>query len=822
MSIESDPLGVQWVVACLAPADVAPHPNFRTDHVSEPELLALVIRFQWREYMDYRDPDEEADHSDAGEGTLADAALKSLRSETILVGIEGLREAVKNNALALGARASAALIMASANAEIDQPEKTIPILDDLIWTISSSGAGSEGSRSLIVAGLLQQCALRYFEIGAIEQSRQYASRVVDTLALSEAGWDEFSVSRGISWNAVESQRRLAELLLGNARSLLAHTADLNDNSWVDVVRSPFPAAAVRQTRDMETALAGIAEETFKRSYNASTRTRVFNQADTALALAYSSMLNAELTGDISRTARYQKTLGGIFAIRLVNGADDPEWPGEAIRLFRQADAHDDLKRFLQHVREQGPLDTLSRAAENLIDTRKSQRYVTASDLLLLEKAADLIAPERAVIAVQLALDYARLRRPGRLKDQNAASWTRTETAISTIASLASVDSGLHVSSALSDVIEVIATSKAVRNQFAFSALTKLVGHIDWSSVSRTTRGRLLAAVEAAASPKNVLSTDHLRIYKEMGEAPPLALVESLSGFEFVVALLDGTLDHSPTVEDLDRAVDIVGRTLSEDRQDAARGTRHGYFWSPFGLAALLISDHGRNDLWPPLLDALLDSNVSAEHKVDALDVLAKRSSASKLPDSVREVFRLNRIPGGDGLRDAFFPTSIDRLNISCRNFYIAHDLLGAEEVLEETLRDSRANETTIRAEAAKGCLLVGSRNPDVDWPIIVASQLSFDRESFVRHRAAHVLAYLSMVSNLKLKAVVKSRVRELLGDPGISPPMGVLRGLIAYADDVSLVDQPLWCEREVRKLLDSHPSRNIRAAARSVLAKYLR
>jgi hypothetical protein len=573
---------------------------------------------------------------------------------------------------------------------------------------------------------------------------------------------------------------------------------------------------------MESALTEITEETFKRNYNSSTRTRVFNQGDTALTLAYSSLLNAELTGDISRTARYRKTLGGIFAVRLANGADDPEWPSEAIRLFRQGDAHDDLKRFLRHVREQGPLDILNRSAESLIDTRMSQSYITACDLLLLEKAADLISPEHSARAIQLALDYARLKRRGRLKDQNSASWMRIETAISTIASLVSVESEVDLSSVLNGVIEIIIAPSAVREQFSFSALAKLTGRIDWSSVPHETRVRWLDAVEAAAGSTNVLSTDHLRIYVEMGEAPPQSLVESLSGFEFVVAVLNGTLGHPPTVEDLNRATHIVATTLSEDRRDAAKGTHHGYFWSPFSMAARLITTYGRNELWPPLLDSLLDSNVSADYKVDALDALADKSSALKMPDSVREVLHASRIPTDSGLRDSFFPTSIDRLAISCRNFYIAYDLLKAEEVLEGVLRDSRANESRVRAEAAKGCLLVVTRKPDIDWPIIIVTQLSFDQDSFVRHKAAHVLAYLSMVDNMKLKSVAESRVRELLGEPGISPSMGVLRGLSAYVNDVTTSGSPLWCIKEIRELMGSHPSRNIRAAAQRVLDEYSR
>ncbi|WP_371782120.1 hypothetical protein [Streptosporangium subroseum] len=821
MSVETDPLGIQWVVACLSPADISPHPNFRIDYVSEPELLALVIQFQWQEYADYRDLFEETDEVQDGTRMLVNAALKSLMTDTVSAGIQGLYKAAKDDNLTLGARVAAALIVATVSADIDQPEKYTRLLDELATTVARSSIGSAGSRALAVAGLLQQGALRSFEAGTIDLSREFANRVIDTLNGSDSSWDEFSVSRGIGWDASESQRRLTRFIIGNARSLLAHTADLSDNSWVDIVRSPFPTAAVRQTRDMLSALTAVTEETFKRNYKSSTRTRVLGKGDAVLTLAYSSLLNAELTGDVASTARSRKTLGDIFAIRLANGASDPEWYGEAIRLFRQGEADDNLKRFLQDVREQGPLDSLSRSAESLIDTRMPQSYVTSCDLLLLEKAADLISPEHAAKAIRLALDYATLKRGGRLKDINNASWKRTEIALSTIASLIFVDSDVNLPSALDGVIEIISMPGAVREQFAFSALAKLASRINWDNVSNETRNEWLNRVESAASSTRVLSTDYLRIYAEMNEAPPQALVESLSGFEFVVALLNGIIGHAPTAEDLDRTTHIVATALVEDRRDAAKGTYHGYLWSPFSMAAQLITSHARDDLWPPLLDALLDANVSKEYKIDALDTLAKRSSMSMMPTYIREALQVSRIPVESGPRDPFFPTSIDRLNIACRNFYIAYDLLDDGEVQEGILRDSRSSESRIRAEAAKGCLFVVTRKPDVEWPQVVVTQLSFDHDMFVRHRAAYVLAYLSMVGDIKFRTVVKSRVRELLGEPGISPSMGILHGLRAFVDDATS-DSTLWCEDEVRELLHSHPSRNIRAAARKVLDLYRR
>ncbi|MEW1839569.1 hypothetical protein AB0392_16625 [Nonomuraea angiospora] len=820
MSIETDPLGIQWVVACLSPADIAPHPNFRTDDVSEPELLALVIQFQWQEYKDYRDLLEETGVAQDGTRMLLDAAMRALMSDTVLPGINDLYKAAKDDNLALGARAAAALIAVVASADIDQPDEYIRLLDELAAVIASSNIGSVGSRQLAVAGLLQQGAFRAFEIGRIDQSREFAKQVVDILDGSDSSWDDFSVSRGIGWTSRESQWRLVELLSGNARGLLAHTADLSDNSWADIVRSPFPAAAVRQTRDLLSALTIVTEDAFKQNYKSSTRTRVLGGGDRALVLGYSSLLNAELTGDIASTVRSRKSLGDVFAIRLANGGSDPNWYDEAIRLFRQGGAEDNLKRLLQDIRQQGPLDRLRSSAENLIDTRIHQNYVTASDLILIEKAADLVSSDHARKAIKVALDYATLKRRGRLKDLNTASWKRAETALSAITALVPADSGAGVSSTVKSVIEVIAASGAVREQFAFSALAKLANRIDWRSVSAETRDEWMNHVDSIAQSTHILSTDYLRIYAAMNEAPPRALVESLSGFEFVVALLNGILGHAPTAGEIDRATHIVMTALAEDRREAAKGIYQGYLWSPFSMAARLITVHAQEGLWPSLLEAFLDPNVSAENKIVALDGLTEGSQKSTMPNRIRQALRDNRIPSSSGPDGLFFPASIDRLNVACRNFYIAYNLLEEGDSQKGILRDSGAGESSVRAEAAMGCLYVGAREPEVEWPQVVVAQLSYDRDSFVRNRAAYVLAYLSVIDGVKFKIVMESRVRELLGDPGISSAMGALRGLIAYAEDTAITDVPLWCRDEVRELMHSHPSRNIRTAARKVLDLY--
>src|SRR5918999_3612737 len=85
-------LQVEWLIACLSPGDIAPHPNFKASQVGGPGLLALITQFQWREFETYREAiSDEADSKSLGRRSdqFLNAARRVLESETI---VEGRRE----------------------------------------------------------------------------------------------------------------------------------------------------------------------------------------------------------------------------------------------------------------------------------------------------------------------------------------------------------------------------------------------------------------------------------------------------------------------------------------------------------------------------------------------------------------------------------------------------------------------------------------------------------------------------------------------------------------------------------------------------------
>src|SRR5690606_29660612 len=67
---------------------------------------------------------------------------------------------------------------------------------------------------------------------------------------SAKDWENFEVSRGISWGPRESQRRIADLVGGNAKSLVVSLANDDSKGWVRLVRQSPPInelAAIRHT-----------------------------------------------------------------------------------------------------------------------------------------------------------------------------------------------------------------------------------------------------------------------------------------------------------------------------------------------------------------------------------------------------------------------------------------------------------------------------------------------------------------------------------------------------------------------------------------------
>ncbi|MFC6158917.1 hypothetical protein [Kribbella jiaozuonensis] len=826
MTSSSGDLHIEWLVACLSPGDVAPHPNFKSDSAKGAELLALVVQFKWREYATYRDLSEDGQENQPGTPieryAIPDAARQALESVSILDGLNRLVAEAEDDELALGQRAAAALLAAISSSELDKPDAYVSLLAELASAIQDSTLGGSSSRNLATGILLQQCAFQSLQSGRKSEARAFASKVVETLADLDDDWDDFAVSRGISWNAAVSQRRLTELTTSNARSLLVNTGDHLDRSWTEVVRAPFPNAAARPVQDALSAMTTVVDEIFKQKYSPRGRQGIIlGGGDTALQLLYSSLLNAELTGNMARTARLRQTVGNVFAVRLSSEPNYLEWYEEAIRLFRQGDSEDHLRPFLDNLRAQGSFATIKLAAEKLIDTRNSQEFVTSADLALIDFAADLISTLHCDRGLGLAIRYASQNASGRVKGSRAADWSLVEKALKTANAIVSGNRKVDMEYIASSTLKLVDFPRSAADQLIFSAMARLASKINWPAVSVDVRAEWAKTVEVASQSPDVLAIDCIRVYAALDAPKPKEVLSRLDGLEHTAALIEGLLGEPPSSADLDKAVETVGSTLDSMRQDAVNGVYTGYTWSPFAMAAYLIASQGRTDLWPRLTAALSDPALPNDGKLDALDALMSHAWPLKLPPEVKSELTSKSIPwAGHDLDHTFFALPEGQFDAACRSFYLAFDIATPEEMQMATLRDVGSRESRVRSEAARACFFAAVSAPALEWPEIILIQLSHDQDPRVMRNVSKWLAYLSVLPDLALGNAVADRVISLLARPGLAVALGALEGLAAARRDQALTPETLWCEQEVRALFDLHGSRIVRDSAETVLNLY--
>jgi hypothetical protein len=811
-------LQIQWLVACLSAWDIAPHPNFRTDTATGSELLALLMRFQWREYETYKKRASEATLTP--EDTMfLDSVSASLDSDTTSDGLEQLQELAHDERLPFGKRAAAGLLAAVASSELDRPSTCLSLLSDLAGQIIASRVGGASSGNLASAVLHQQLALRAFEAGDTSLARDSTRKALNILDNIGEDWDDFKMSRGVSWPASTSQTRVAEVIRTNAKELLVLTSDLSDNSWIELVRAPFPAASVRPTLDVVSALTSTLDEVYDVSYTANRRVATIAKGDSALSSLYASILSAELTGSIADTTRTRKILGNVLAVRVANGLlEGPGWHEEAARLLRQADAEDHLRRFLQHLRMNGPLRVLKEAAEKLAEVLADSGFVTTSDLVVLDRAADLVPSKHSEIAIDISLRYCRQTRDGRMKKSSVVSWKRTETALRTLSGIVSGNPGVDMDRVAAKALTLIAFSDAPGDEFTFDALVELAEAVDWTAVRSSTKGAWTSIITSVERDARVRAVDVIRLCRALGCSCPSHVLDSLTGHDLVGAVAADLLPELRGSKPTSAAVAVVTELVESVRASASAG-RFGsssYFAVP--LAAHLFRRTQESSVWAVLVGALTDPNVPTVGKIEALQVLVGSAAEVALPAGAAEELVSKPIPNLTEDRHAFFSAPPEQLNAAWRNFYLAYNLVQPNAVRDDIIRFVGAREADVRAEGSLGCFVSVTKKPEDDWPWVLLLQLSHDRDPIVGNAASKALANLTVsYPDFGFMQAVENRVTELLQDVGIAKPMGVLNGLREAVEGRGDRETRLWCADQVRDLRESHPSRNIRRAAASVL-----
>ena len=405
-----DLIGIEWVVASIAPWTLAPHPNF-SDDIPRPEsLLALIADLRLNE-VDRYTPKVETFPSWAER--LISAANASLISETQESASITLQELVSDDDLPLGARAAAALFSAVVLAELDQRADAIRILTE---ADSQTQPLSSDSARLIRCVLRQQRALRQLEHGRVETAVEDATFVVESIdRISSEGFDSFSASPSLAWSYQQIQQDIADVTSRRARRLLSMLAPLSDNSWVDLVRARPAWLDVRADRRVTPGLEASLNSQFEDLLRATSRSIGWAIEDPILGPIDAGLLNAELAGDVGDARSLRGLSGRARMLRVYRNVD--ELPvaivADGIRLLRQARDRKALDSSLQLLRSNGPIAALQQAARRVLTSYARSRETTRFDLAVLLYAADVLTADERQTAITAAQGYLRQERePG--------------------------------------------------------------------------------------------------------------------------------------------------------------------------------------------------------------------------------------------------------------------------------------------------------------------------------------------------------------------------------------------------------------------------
>lgn len=809
--------GVEWVVACLAPRDIAPHPNFRVSSVTPLELFALLIELEVADFEEYQSGLEPTNYPARDASLeLLNAARATLESGTQRDGMLRLFEMAQKPQSSFGIRVAAALMAAVVASELDEFEQAVHFLKSLLEQARNYATTVNGSTKLLRAALAQQLAIRLLESGDIEQAYSYSNEAYQTLSLEgDELWDHFSVSQGISWDSRQSQVRVAELLRGNAMALRAFLGDDSSNEWVDVVRSSPSIAELPPIRGTLRGLAHLVDEKFRERFEASGSSRTLRiGGDPVLQPMYAALMHAELAGSLSEIRKLRELIGQTLMLRSAD-EDLSHSVAEAIRLLRQSDSETSLKRLLRTIRIHGPIEVIGDSGSRLLANKESLNHISQADLYLIEAAADLLSPPMRSKAIEAALAYPIASSDRRLGPSASARWKKLEDSLR-VTSILLPESDADDTTAR-QVLIWAKKFRVERQSLTFSAVVKLAEAVQWDRVSQETVYGWRKWLSNLSASFDAGKLEFLRLAEVLGA--PLNSREILipEDSEYVAWLVNRNLSGRPiSSTELAAAVQICAKELIKDVELANKGTIEGHLYSPAELAAYLIAACGAIELWDPLNKFLANPRVAGWDKVAALNRLTY--SPLNIPDEIRAQIREAGAAMLSAKASDRLGPRVNMLPSAWRKFAVVNSFISLNSAQLDIIADAASPHAQLRAAAADIAALFLDRSPGVDWPAVLLLQISRDQNSSVRAAAARNLAYIS-TQDLVAQQAVQERVRQLLFEPGVGLPMAILRGLLRSVEQQyrSFEDADWWVS-DVTRLSRSHPSSLIRGRALRLLS----
>lgn len=472
-------MNLAWIAAVLRPLDVAPHPNFRSEIISDVATVAAII---------IGDPSRlHQVHGYGGDvhSGPVDPTLRAVQNAVSLehqeAGIRALATEIVAGHPSDAARSCAlALITCASAAELDDYDTCFSVLEhQLKFARRSCGA----DHRLIEAILTQQLCLRQRDAG--KPHAEDSLRVVSLLENFDASLcSKFELGPGVSWSSTVTLERIAQAVYDAALSLLPLTQptekmlDVKDlPTWQDRVRSEPVQRLLEIAANERDIYERYVARLFTDRYQGQTRT-IISEAPPDL---FGPTLQLELLahGTVYSARRELAELRFLQA--------DTQQFDDVLRLLRHAGASRELDMALRSMREAGPLEALSKDARRILSSRTQLDQLRSVELAVLAAAAELLSPAEARPALDRVLKLLRSGGPADLPGQWQIQPLRLESAWMAAVALA------HAAGQSTDVAQALLSDVGAVNvgdELLDRALARAAGSLRWSEVERASRGRL--------------------------------------------------------------------------------------------------------------------------------------------------------------------------------------------------------------------------------------------------------------------------------------------------------------------------------------------
>lgn len=780
-------MDLSWVVAVVAPRDVALHPNFRSGGASPPQLLAARLK-GWPDHLEGAEA-SEFEWSSVEVRTFMRASASAFGSDDPDHSID-LLMVIAQESKDLALATVSGLFAAVALADQDRYQDIFVVLERLFDRLE----GAEPGLSLLKALVEAQRALRYSETK--RPGVDHARAALDFLKSTEwGGLGAIQLSRGVGWDSTRAWARVCREVEQSALSYIVSADPFGgDRAWAEYVRQENPPVQLEFGGSRNEGFESYVAEQF--DLLAKDPTIRWTTQDAVEGPLLSHLMHLELIGSPAAAAA-RRTLGQVRILR----RDSRQGYLDGLRLLRQSGDEKVFRKATRLLRSNGPFATVRDEARCVLMNR-APGWWRAVDCRALESGADLLSKAEAEKAARALLDVFAPRKAG----MELEAWTD---ALGALGRRAALDAEI------AQTVREYLCDESPNDPFLLNAVARLLNHLDWDGVPD--REKALWRAWRQSAPDDV---DHTSIRLAIASAVgvPDDEVPHDMTLEGIAEALNSMLRHSEGPLPAAWASEAAGyltESLSAIRRNSTKG-RYSFGGLDAAELAVIVSSYSDSmELWDVLASYVTDPAVPQDLKTAALERLT--GLRARIPAEIRERLRAG-FSGIQSSRPLHAQPGMPSTYTAGLRVGAVLEALDTPTMLYELAGLASSPAPVARVEAARTLDVVGSvRSPIEEWAYALMVPLCRDSDATVRAYAAHGLASANLSGcDPVLTASRDIVLSELLSEDGLIVPQSALGGILeSWHRGVSVSEGVV---KVIHRLKSESPSALIRHRASEVLS----